>query len=313
MSSKAITAFGPATVANVGCGFDILGFAISGIGDRVTASLRDEAGIVLKCRNAESLGIPLDPLRNTAAVPIAAMLKDLGFGDGIELTLEKLMPVGSGLGSSAASAAAALVAVNELLGKPCSRSELVRYAVEAERIACGTAHADNVAPALLGGFVLVRSSNPLDLIELPVPGELRCVVAHPSINLATRDSREILRKTITLALAVQQWGNTAALVAALYKNDLDLLARSLEDVVIEPERSQILPGYKNAKSAALAAGALGCSISGSGPSLFALCRSDSEAAAIAEALRSEYEKIGISCTTGCSAINTKGAEVMGDQ
>ena len=215
--------------------------------------------------------LPRDPKKNTAAVAVGGFMAKIGFPFGVEIALEKRMPLSSGLGSSAASAVAAVFGANLLAGSPLSTRELLPFTMEAERAACGSAHADNVAPSLLGGFVLIRSYEPLDVVQLPVPAGLSCAVAHPHAELRTEDARRILKKEIRLADAIRQWGNLAALVAALYNGDLQLLGRSLQDVVAEPARSLLIPGFAAVKSAAMAAGALGCSISGSGPSVFALC------------------------------------------
>ncbi|MCB0345247.1 MAG: homoserine kinase [Bdellovibrionales bacterium] len=312
-SPNAVKVFGPATVANVSCGFDILGFALNEPGDLVIAQKTDKRGLTFECPQAESLGISVELEKNTATAPVISLMKALNPSKGVHLMLDKLMPVGSGLGSSAASAAAALVAVNSLFDSPLSREELVTFGVEAERVACGTGHADNIGPAIMGGFVLIRSTQPLDLVALPAPDKLHCTIVHPAITLETRDSRDVLKQNIQLKKAVTQWGNTAALVAALYRDDLELLGRSLQDVVVEPERSQILPGFAQAKSAAMDSGALGFGISGSGPSLFALSDSDSKAKAIASALRSVFDNLRLGCETYCSKINTLGARVIEEE
>ncbi len=312
-TADSVKVFGPATVANVSCGFDILGFALDEPGDIVTAHKTDSSGLSFSCLQAKALGIPVDSELNTASAPAAKLLKDLGYRGGVHLELQKNMPIGSGLGSSAASAAAALVAVNRLLDSPLSREELVPYAVEAERIACGAAHADNVAPAIVGGFVLIRSSDPLDIVSLPCPENLHCSVVHPHIVLETRHSRDILKKSIPLRSAVTQWGNTAALVAALFMNDLQLLGRSLQDVVIEPERSQILPGFEKARSAALGCGALGFGISGSGPSLFALSESEAIANLAASKITEVFQDLRIQSEAFVGRVNAEGAKIVEDQ
>jgi homoserine kinase len=224
----------------------------------------------------------------------------------VEITLRKGMPMSSGLGSSAASSVAAVYGVNLLAGAPFTPSELLPFTMQAEEVACGSAHADNVAPALLGGFVLIRSYEPLDIVKLPVPAGLSAAVVHPHTEIRTADARRILRKELRLTDAVRQWGNLAALVAALYEGDLQLLSRSLQDVVAEPRRAVLIPGFGAVKAAAMAAGALGCSISGSGPSLFALCASLSGAASAGEAMKAAFEQAGLECDLYVSAINQAG-------
>jgi len=228
----------------------------------------------------------------------------------VEISLEKRMPLSSGLGSSAASAVAAVFAANILAGRPLPPRELLPFTMEAERAACGSAHADNVAPSLLGGFVLIRSYEPLDVVQLPVPAGLCCAVAHPHTELRTEDARKILKKEVRLADAIRQWGNLAALVAALYNGDLSLLGRSLQDVVAEPARSLLIPGFDAVKSAALAAGALGCSISGSGPSVFALCASTEDSARAGTAMVAAFREAGLESDLYLSAVNTKGPVVL---
>jgi homoserine kinase len=247
---------------------------------------------------------------NTCGVAVRQFLEQVNPRLGAEIILHKNLPLGSGMGSSAASAVAALIAVNHALDNPLSRKELLPFALEAERIACGAAHADNAAPALLGGFVLIRDKDTLDIINIPVPRELRCVVIHPHIEIKTSDARQAMRKSISLGDAVKQWGNTAALVAGMMKDDYELIGRSLVDVVAEPVRSLFIPGYHNVKQAALQAGALGCGISGSGPSLFAFCRGDSVAQRVAHAMTDAFTEIHLQTDSYCSEINATGACII---
>jgi homoserine kinase len=230
---------------------------------------------------------------------------------GIEIDLVKKMPLGSGLGSSAASTVAGVFAINELLGKKLPLIELLPFAMEGERIACGSAHADNVAPCLLGGFVLVRSYDPLDVVKLPVPKNLYATIIHPHVEVQTKDARSILRKQIELTDAIIQWGNVGGLVAGLLMNDTALIGRSLQDRVAEPARSVLIPGFDAVKSAALNAGALGCSISGSGPSVFALSTGFEQANTIAAAMVAEFKNIGIDSDIFVSTINQNGPVVIG--
>jgi homoserine kinase len=305
-----ITVFAPATVANVASGFDVLGFALDNPGDAVTVTRVTGGGVAVTAIIGDGGKLPRDPKKNTAAVAVAGFLASIGHPFGVEIALEKRMPLSSGLGSSAASAVAAVTAANLLAGSPLAPRQLLPFTMEAERAACGSAHADNVAPSLLGGFVLIRSYDPLDVIQLPVPAGLCCAVAHPHTELRTEDARKILKKEVRLADAIRQWGNLAALVAALYNGDLSLLGRSLQDVVAEPARSLLIPGFAAVKSAALAAGALGCSISGSGPSVFALCASTEGSARAGNAMVAAFREAGLGSDLYLSAVNTKGPVVL---
>jgi homoserine kinase len=305
-----ISVFAPATVANVASGFDVLGFALENPGDAVTLAKVPGRAVTVVAITGDGGKLPRDPKKNTAAVAAAGLLAKIGFPFGVEISLEKRMPLSSGLGSSAASAVAAVYGVNILAGSPLDVRELLPFTMEAERAACGSAHADNVAPSLLGGFVLIRSYDPLDIVQLPVPAGLSCAVAHPHTELRTEDSRRILKKEIRLADAIRQWGNLAALVAALYNGDLKLLGRSLQDVVAEPARSLLIPGFAAVKSAAMAAGALGCSISGSGPSVFALCATPKESARAGDAMVVAFRAAGLACDLYLSAVNVRGPVVL---
>lgn len=307
--SRSITVFSPATVANVACGFDILGLALDRPGDTITLRLSDDPGIRI-ARITGMEGLTTDPTQNVCGVALKAMLDHLGSEQGFEIELEKGIPPGSGIGSSAASSAGAVFAANELLGKPYTPAELVPFAMEGERLVSGVAHADNVAPALLGGFVLVRSYAPLDLVPIATPPDLCCAVIHPHIEVRTADSRGILRREIPLASAIQQWGNVGGLIAGLLTNDLDLVGRSLEDVVIEPVRSILIPGYDDVKTAALASGALGCSISGSGPSIFALCKGLASAEHVSKVMAETYSEFGISYAVYASRVNADGVRIV---
>jgi len=301
-----IRVFAPATVANVASGFDVLGFALDSPGDSVTLTRSAEKGVRVRSVTGDEGRLPRDPKKNTAAVAAAAFLEKIGNPFGVEIELEKRMPLSSGLGSSAASAVAAVTAANLLAGSPLSRRDLLPFTMEAERVACGSAHADNVAPSLLGGFVLIRSYDPLDVVQLPVPAGLSCAVVHPHAELRTEDARRVLKKEIRLSDAIRQWGNLAALVAALYNGDLQLLGRSLQDVVAEPARSLLIPGFSKVKAAALGAGALGCSISGSGPSVFALCAHQEDSARAGEAMVAAFKAAGLSSDLYLSAVNPRG-------
>ena len=300
------SAFAPATVANVACGFDIFGFAIEGLGDVVTAELREEPGVTIgEVRGGVEL--PVDPERNTAGMAAGCLLEALGERRGVELIIEKRMPIASGLGSSAASAVAAVVAVDALLGGVADPDVLLRCAVAGEAVASGVPHADNVAPSLLGGFTLVRGGiADLRVDRIPVPEELWCAIVHPHLAVETRGSRAAIGDRIEIGQAVRQWGNVAALTAGLVQGDWDLLASGLEDVVAEPARSGRVPGFASMMETARREGALGGSLSGSGPSVFAFCRGKESAERVAAAMQGEYEATG----TGGSDVHVSrvGAE-----
>lgn len=304
---NSVSIFAPATVANVACGFDSLGFALNEPGDVVEAVLSATPGVRVVEITGDGGKLPLSAEKNTASVAVLELLRSLGdTTSGIELHVHKHMPLGSGLGSSAASAVAAVVAANELLGAPLSRLELLPFVMQAEKIACGAAHADNVAPALLGGFVLVRSYHPLDVIQLDYPKDLYAAVLHPQIELLTADARNVLKKTIRLDDAIEQWSNLAGLITGLITHDHDLIGRSLKDTLIEPVRSLLIPGFDAVKAAALERNALGCSISGSGPSIFALCRGEAHAKVVGAAMREAMNGFGLGSDLYVSPINSQG-------
>ena len=258
-----VKVFCPATIANISCGFDVLGVALDSVGDEMIVRKTSEKGI--RITKLEGQELPMETLQNVAGVAGLALLEASDYDGGFDIEIYKKIKAGSGIGSSAASSTGAVWAMNELLGKPFSTVELVKFAMEGERLASGVAHADNVAPALFGGFTLVRSYDPLDVITIPSPGELFATVIHPQIEIKTSDSRKVLKTNITLADGIKQWGNVGGLVAGLFKEDYELIGRSLEDHIIEPIRSILIPGFDDVKALALATGALGCGISGSGP------------------------------------------------
>ncbi|GGK70257.1 homoserine kinase [Rufibacter glacialis] len=304
-----VKAYAPATVANVCCGFDVLGFALDQPGDEVWARKTETPGITISAiQGIEDLSS--DPKENVIGVVAQKMLEALGISQGLELQLHKGMPVGSGLGSSAASSAAAAFAVNELLGSPFTTQELVVFAMEGERKASGSAHADNVAPSLLGGFVLVRDYEPLDVVPLGVPVDLYCTILYPQIELKTSLSRSILKQEIPLKKGIRQWGNLAGLMAGLLKKDYGLIGRSLHDEIFEPERSVLIPLFKQVKEAALKAGALGAGISGSGPSIFALSASLDQANAVRQAMEATYAGSGIETKTYVSQVPEQGVRLV---
>ncbi|MCM4158740.1 homoserine kinase [Antarcticibacterium flavum] len=305
---KEIKIFSPATVANLSCGFDVLGCCLDTVGDEMT--IKKNELCELRITKITWQDLPMETNKNVAGVAAKVMLDHLGEKQGFDIEIDKKIRVGSGIGSSAASAAGAVFAINKLLGEPYTAKQLIKFAMAGEQLASGNAHADNVAPALLGGFSLVKSYDPLEVISLPSPGELRMVILHPLIEIKTQDSRAILRQSISLKSAVSQWGNLGALVSALYTNDYDLLGRSLVDGVIEPIRSILIPYFDEIKKVAVENGALGYGISGSGPSVFALCRGDENASRVKNAIGEFYHSTGIEFDLHLSAINTEGVKVL---
>ncbi len=305
-------AFAPATIANLGPGFDVLGLAVQGLGDWVTAALVDEPGVRLA---AASAGVPTHATRNTAGIAAIETARLAGVDltrVGIELRVEKGMPVGSGLGSSAASAAAGATAVNALLGSPLPTEALIGPCVEAEAAVSGR-HADNVAPSLLGGLVLIRSVDPLDVVRLPVPPGLHVVVVTPDYELATADARAALPESVPLSAMVRNTANVAALVSACYAGDLALLGRAMEDTVVAPVRARLIPGAEGVLKAARDGGALGASISGAGPSIFALTGSEADAHALAPRLCSAFGDAGLGATALVSSANAPGSSTSEEE
>jgi homoserine kinase len=304
------TAFAPATVSNVACGFDVLGFALETPGDEVTARLAP-SGVRIEDITGDGGRLPREASKNTAGVAVLALLAMLGERRGVTLCIRKGLPLSSGLGGSAASAAAAVVAVNAVLGAGTPTDTLMMCALEGERLGAGSAHADNVAPCLCGGFVLVRHPDPPDVIRLPVPAGLTAVVVHPDLEIETARARAMLGTTVPLADAVRQWANLGALVHGLHRGDFALIGRALEDTIAEPRRASLVPGLAMIKRAAMDAGALGCGLSGSGPSLFALCAGRDVAARVAEGMTASVRTyIGGDPLSYVSAIASRGAHVL---
>ena len=306
MSRTGIKVFAPATVANVACGYDILGFALQQPGDEIIARFVEEPGIHISKIFGDKGKLPLDVKKNTAGIAASAFLKEVDYDGGIALEIHKKMPFGSGLGSSAASAVAGVFAVNELLKRPMEKRELLHFAVLGEQGADGSYHADNVAPCLLGGMILIRDNPTLDVHRIPCPPGLYATVIYPQINILTRSAREVLSKDITLKQHIQQSGNVAALVLSLYNGDFDLLGRALNDVIIEPQRAPLIPHFYEVKDAALNTGALGCSISGSGPSIFALSINSLIAEQVGVAMQTVFQRAGVKATVYVSEINNEG-------
>jgi len=310
--NKPVKVFAPATVANLACGFDVLGLAVEQPGDFVTIWGNESGSVQVESISGDDGQLPLETSKNTAGVAVSAMLNHLGMQHvGISIAIEKHMPLGSGLGSSAASSVAAVLALNEFLGKPFSKKiDLLPFAIEAERIACGAAHADNVAPALLGGIVLIKSYNPLLVINLPVPADLHVAIVHPQVEVKTSDARQILKKEIPIHKAIDQWGNVAGLVAGLYRSDYELIGASLQDVVFEPVRKLLIPGFDEVKKEAMAQGALGCSISGSGPSIFAMYTKAELGPAIINGMKIVFERYGVASEGYISKVNERGSRII---
>lgn len=306
---KEVRVFAPASVSNVACGFDVMGFAIEKPGDEVVLRLSDEPGVRITKIIGDNGRLPLNPEENTAGAPVIAICEYASFRHGIEIEVHKKMPLGSGLGSSAASAVAAAYAADQLLELNLSKKELLEFAIRGEQIASGAVHADNVAPSLYGGFILIRGYHPTDIVEIPVPDSLFCTVLHPDTEINTKESRRLLPKQVSLEDAKTQWGNTAGLIAGLMKSDFGLISRSLKDVIIEPARAATIPCYGSIKQAAIHAGALGCNISGSGPSIFALSDSFERAELVGEMMRLALDK-SISSQTYISKINCQGPVLL---
>jgi homoserine kinase len=297
----------PATVANLVCGFDILGLCLDKPNDIMEVRLLDQPGITITSK--DGFPLPADPAQNTAGAPLIAMLEELDRPIGFEVIISKQIKPGSGIGSSAASAAGAVVAANHLLDNIFSREDLVRFALFGEKVASGVKHADNIAPCIYGGITLIRSIFPLDIISIPAP-PLHVTVVHPQIEVRTADARQILRKQVLLKDAIRQWGNIAGLVAGFMKQDYDLIGRSLEDVIIEPVRSILIPGFHEVKAACKAAGALGGGISGSGPSVFMLSKDAGTATRVEQIMKDIYTRIGLDHHTYVTTINQQGVKVI---
>jgi homoserine kinase len=308
MSQNEIKVFCPATVANISCGFDVLGVALDSVGDEMVVRKVSQKGIRITKLTGQDL--PKETLNNVAGVAGNAFLLASDYDGGFEIEINKKIKPGSGIGSSAASSAGAVWAMNHLLGSPFSRTELVKFAMEGERLASDVAHADNVAPALFGGFTLVRSYSPLDVIAIPAPTELYVTIIHPQIEIKTSDSRKILKTTISMETGIKQWGNVGGLVAGLFKEDYDLIGRSLEDHIVEPIRSILIPGFDEVKKVSLEAGALGSGISGSGPSIFAFSKGSETAIKVGNAMKTVYDKIGIAYEIHVSKINMEGVKLL---
>jgi len=300
--------FSPATVANVACGFDVLGFCMESIGDEMLIRRTDKKGISIT--NIEGYDLPLKTELNVAGVSALAMYEDLNPDCGFEIEIFKRIKPGSGIGSSSASAAGSVFAMNELLDRPYSKTELTNFAMKGEALASQSEHADNLAPAIFGGFTLVKSVSPLEILQLPTPDDLYATIIHPQIEIKTSDARAILPGQIPLKKAIAQWANLGSFVHALHTNDYELMKRSLQDVVIEPFRSELIPNFDAIKRSALETGALGCGISGSGPSIFALSKGKEMAVNVENAMKDAFSYADIKFETYVSKINTEGIKIL---
>jgi homoserine kinase len=303
-----IKIFCPATIANISCGFDVLGLCLETVGDEMIIRKSNVQGIKIMKIVGEDL--PLETSKNVAGVAALALLDAIDYKFGFEIEIYKNIKPGSGIGSSAASAAGAVFGINELLGKPFNRKELVEFAMKGEAIASGSEHADNVAPAILGGITLVRSSAPLDIIKIESPSELFATVIHPQIELKTSEMRAVLQPMIPLKSAILQWGNLGGLIAGFYTSDYELIGRSLHDEIVEPLRGPFIPKFDVIKKTALENGALGSGISGSGPSIFALSKGIETANRIAKAMFVIYEDMNMPFEIHVSKVNPEGVKII---
>lgn len=307
---KSIRVFAPATVSNVGPGFDLLGFALNEPGDEVVLKINDSKKVKISNITGDKGLLPYEVHKNTASVAVMSMLKSLNMDIGLELEIHKKMGLGSGLGSSAASAVASVFALNTLLDNPYDKKELLKFALDGEQIASQDIHADNTAPCLYGGFTLIRSYKPLDIINIPFPKNLYCTVIYPQVEIKTADARKMLGTEVPIKKSVEQMGNFGGLLVGIMQNDSELIKRSLKDIIVEPVRAKLIPGYYEIKNAALEAGALGCSISGSGPAIFTLAESKNHAGKISDSMKQASSKTGLKSITYISQINEKGPSVL---
>lgn len=305
------TAFAPASVGNVAVGFDVLGHSVQAIGDRVRATRSAQPGVRITAITGVVQDLPLETERNTAGMAVLSMVKALNLPFGIELAIEKGIPLGSGLGGSAASAVAAVVAASALLDKPLTQLEMLKFAMHGEAVASGSVHVDNIAPSLFGGLVLTVGIDNPNVKQIPVPPSVRCVLAHPHMMLSTREAREILKKTVDLSDVIWQSANLAGFLTGCFTGDISLIRASLEDVVIEPQRQVLIPGFKAVKKAALEAQAFGCSISGAGPTVFAWC-DEHDAVAVRDGMVAAFAAHGLGTDAWISPLDPRGARLVQD-
>ncbi|MFL1013558.1 homoserine kinase [Flavisericum labens] len=303
-----IKIFSPATVANVACGFDVLGFCLDSVGDEMVIRKIDKKGIFIA--HIEGFDLPYETKKNVAGVSALAMYETLDVDFGFEIEIYKNIKPGSGIGSSAASAVGSVFGMNELLGRPFNKTQLTEFAIKGEALASKCEHADNLAPALFGGFTLVKSVSPLKILEIPCPDDLYATIIHPQIEIKTSEARAVLPKDVPLNDAITQWSNLGSLVHGLHTNDYDLIKDSLQDVIIEPHRSKLIPYYNEVKNEVLAAGALGACISGSGPSIFTLNKGLETSKKVANAMKKVYQNTNIEFDIHISKINTQGIKII---
>ena len=305
---KEIKIFTPATVANISCGFDILGLCLDTVGDEMVVREVPEKGIKITKITGQKL--PLETHKNVAGVAGLALLEKVDASVGYEIEIHKKIKPGSGIGSSAASAAGAVFAINELLGKPFSKQELIYFAMQGEKLASGSEHADNVSPVILGGFTLVRSYQPLDVLKINTPNDLYATIIHPQIEVKTADARAVIKNQVSLKKMVTQMGNFGGLISGLFTNDYDLIGRSLHDEIIEPNRLVLIPEFNKVKNGVIHAGALGAGISGSGPSIFALSKGERTANFVGETMAKIYNNTDIDYDIHISKINQQGIKIL---
>jgi homoserine kinase len=306
------TAFAPATVGNAGVGFDLLGHAMVSVGDRVTVTRLEVPTVTVRSTCAETV-VPSDAATNTAGAGLLRLIDDLRLPFGFEVVLEKGIPLGSGMGGSAASAAGAILAASRLLPEPLTQEQLLRYGMHGEEVATGSFHPDNLAPCLLGGLVLALGSEPLRVVRIPVPASLYCVVVHPRLRLDTRDARRVLPSEIPLHQHVEQSGKLAGVIAGCYSGDLELIGLSLADLIVEPRRAPLVRGFPGVKAAALREGALGCSLSGSGPSLFAWCEGPATGERIRDAMVEAFGEAGVESQGWVSPVDAPGSRIESEE
>lgn len=308
MKKSEIKLFSPATVANVACGFDVLGLCLDTIGDEMVVRKVDEKGV--RITKIEGFKLPFETELNVAGVSALAMYQELQPDCGFEIEIKKNIKPGSGIGSSSASAVGSVYGINALLGSPLNKTQLTQFAIKGEALASGSEHADNIAPALFGGFTLVKSVNPLEILQIPSPDNLYVTIIHPQIEIKTAISRAILPKNVPLEDAINQWANVGSFIHSLHTSDYPLMQRSLHDVIIEPHRSKLIPHYNEIKQQTLNAGALGTNISGSGPSIFSLCEGIENANKVRDVMRNIYSNTGIEFDVHVSKINTQGVKIL---
>jgi homoserine kinase len=312
VSATKVTAFAPGSVANVAIGFDILGFSVDAVGDRVTLVRTEKPGVTIRAITGVVEDLPLNADKNTAGQALLALIQARQLPFGFDMWIEKGIPLASGLGGSAASAVAAVVAANAMIDDPLTRIELLKAAMEGEAVASGSRHADNISPSLFGGLVLTVGIDEPRVKQIPVPEQIHAVIVHPHLQVSTKEARAILSRTVNMSDFVWQTANLAGFISGCYTNDLDLIKASLVDVVIEKQRKVLIPGFAEVRAAALADGALGCSISGAGPTVFALCL-EKDARAVRNAMVNAFAAHGIATDKWIVAVQSGGAHVVSSE